>query len=58
MRVSDTYMDARKECWIPCAGVVDSYHLPCGCWELNSDHPQEQTVLLSDEPTTELPDKH
>ena len=31
------------------AGVIDSYELPCRCWELNPDHLEEQAVLLTAE---------
>jgi len=32
-------------------GIPDSCELPCGCWELNLDPLEEQSVLLSTEPS-------
>jgi hypothetical protein len=39
--------------WIPLkqAGVIDSYELPRGCWELNLGPLKEQPVLLMAEPS-------
>ena len=31
--------------------VIDGCELPCGCWELNPDPPEEQQVLLTTEPS-------
>jgi len=31
--------------------VVDGCEPPCGCWELNSGPLEEQTVLLTSEPS-------
>ena len=31
--------------------ITDSYELPCGCWELNSGPQEEQTGLLTTEPS-------
>ena len=33
------------------AGVTGSGESPCGCWELNPDPLEEQSVLLTAEPT-------
>ena len=35
----------------PGTGVLDSYDLPCGCWELNSSPLEKQPVLLTTEPS-------
>ena len=35
----------------PVGGVTEDYKLPCACWELNSDPLQEQSVLLTTEPS-------
>jgi hypothetical protein len=32
-------------------GVTGSCEMPCGCWELNQDHLEEQSVLLTAEPS-------
>ncbi|CAO2613549.1 hypothetical protein LEMLEM_LOCUS16128 [Lemmus lemmus] len=32
-------------------GVTDSCELPCGCWELNPGPREEQSVLLTTEPS-------
>jgi hypothetical protein len=32
-------------------GITDSCELPCGCWELNSGPLEEQSVLLTTEPS-------
>ena len=32
-------------------GVTDSCELPCGCWELNPGPLEEQSVLLTAEPS-------
>jgi hypothetical protein len=34
----------------PTTGIIDSYELPYGCWELNLGPPEEQLVLLTAEP--------
>jgi hypothetical protein len=31
--------------------ITDGCELPCGCWELNSGPPEEQSVLLTSEPS-------
>ena len=31
--------------------VTDGYEPPCGCWELNSGPLEEQSVLLTAEPS-------
>jgi hypothetical protein len=35
----------------PGIGVTDSCEPPCGCWELNSEPLEEQSVLLTTEPS-------
>jgi hypothetical protein len=35
----------------PGTGVTDSCELPCGYWELNPVCPEEQTVILTTEPS-------
>lgn len=27
--------EARRGCWVPGTGVIDSSEPPCGCWETN-----------------------
>jgi hypothetical protein len=36
-------------------GVTDGCQVPCGCWELNLRPLEEQTVLLTGEPSLLLP---
>ena len=31
--------------------ITDGSESPCGCWELNSGHLEEETVLLTTEPS-------
>ena len=31
--------------------ITDGCEPPCGCWELNSGHLEEQSVLLTSEPS-------
>jgi hypothetical protein len=31
--------------------IIDGCEPPCGCWELNSGHLEEQTVFLTPEPS-------
>jgi hypothetical protein len=31
--------------------IIDGYKPPCGCWKLNSGHLEEQSVLLTSEPS-------
>jgi hypothetical protein len=31
--------------------ITDGLEPPCGCWELNSGHLEEQSVLLTAEPS-------
>jgi hypothetical protein len=38
----------RKGHWNP---ITDGYDLPCGCWELNSEPLEEQSVLSTAEPS-------
>jgi E3 ubiquitin-protein ligase NEDD4 len=40
----------------PGTGVTDSCELPCGFWELNLGPLEKQQVLLTAEPTLQLPD--
>ena len=35
----------------PATGSSDSCELPCGCWELNQGSLEEQSVLLTTEPS-------
>jgi hypothetical protein len=37
----------------PGTGVTESCELPCGCWELNPGHLEEQPVLLTPEPSVQ-----
>jgi hypothetical protein len=39
----------------PGTGVTDSYELPCGCWEFNLDFSKGQPVLVTTEPSLQLP---
>ena len=39
----------------PETGVMDSCQLLCGCWELNPESQQEQSVLLTAEPSLQPP---
>ena len=39
----------------PGTGFSDSYELPCGCWELNPGPREEQSVLLTAEPSLQPP---
>jgi hypothetical protein len=34
--------------------ITDGYEPPCGCWDLNSGPSEEQTVLLTTEPSLQL----
>jgi hypothetical protein len=38
----------QKKAWDP---IIDGCEPPCGCWELNSGLLQEQSVLLTSEPS-------
>ena len=40
-----------RGCQIPGTGGRDSCELPCWCWELNLDPLEEQSVLLTAEPS-------
>jgi hypothetical protein len=35
----------------PGTGLIDSFELPCGCWELNTHLLEEQSVLLTADPS-------
>jgi hypothetical protein len=35
--------------------ITDGSEPPCGCWDLNSGRPEEQLVLLTAEPSLQLP---
>ena len=35
--------------------ITDSFELTCGCWELNSGSLEEQSVLLTAEPSFQPP---
>ena len=35
--------------------ITDGCEPPCGCWELNSGPLEEQAVLLTSEPSLQLP---
>ena len=35
----------------PGTGVTDSSELPCGCWDLNPGSLEEQSMLLTAEPS-------
>jgi hypothetical protein len=35
--------------------IIDSCETPCGCWELNSGPLEEQSVLLTAEPSLQPP---
>ena len=35
--------------------ITDSCEPPCGCWELSSGPLEEQSVLLTAEPSLQLP---
>ena len=35
--------------------ITNGCEPPCGCWELNSEPLEEQTVLLTPEPPLQLP---
>jgi hypothetical protein len=37
--------------------ITDGCELPCGCWELNSGTLEEQSVLLTTEPSLQPPKK-
>uniref|UniRef100_A0A8I5ZQ82 Uncharacterized protein n=1 Tax=Rattus norvegicus TaxID=10116 RepID=A0A8I5ZQ82_RAT len=37
--------------------IIDGCEPPCGCWELNSGPLEEQTVLLTSEPSLQPPHK-
>lgn len=47
--VVSAYMSARQK--TASELFIDSYEPPCGCWELNSGPPEEQSVLLTAEPS-------
>jgi hypothetical protein len=34
--------------------IIDGCEPPCGCWDLNSEHLEEQSVLLTAEPSLKL----
>jgi hypothetical protein len=36
--------------------IADGCEPPCGCWELNSGPLEEQPVLLTTEPSLQLPE--
>ena len=38
--------------------ITDGLEPPCGCWELNSGHLEEQSVLLTAEPSLQPLTKH
>ena len=40
-----------KECTHESDPITDGCEPPCGCWELNSGPPEEQSVLLTAEPS-------
>jgi hypothetical protein len=35
--------------------ITDGCEPPCGCWDLNSVPPEEQSVLLTTEPSLQAP---
>ena len=35
----------------PESGITNSHALPCGCWKSNPDPLEEETVLLTAEPS-------
>jgi hypothetical protein len=35
--------------------IIDVYKPPCGCWELNSEPLEEQSLLLTSEPSLQPP---
>jgi hypothetical protein len=37
--------------------IMDGCELPCGCWDLNSGPSEEQSVLLTAEPSLQPPVK-
>jgi hypothetical protein len=37
---------------------MDGFEPPCGCWDLNSGPPEEQSVLLTTEPSLQPPVSH
>jgi hypothetical protein len=39
----------------PGTGIIDSYELPCGCWELNPYPLEKQPVFLPIKPTLQPP---
>lgn len=39
----------------PETGVTDGWEAPCGCWEMNTGTLKEQQVLLTVEPSFQLP---
>ena len=39
----------------PGTGIIDSYELPCGCWELKLGPLEEKPVLFTAEPSLQLP---
>jgi hypothetical protein len=38
--------------------ITDGFEPPCGCWELNSGPLEEQSVLLTAEPSLQLHNQH
>ena len=42
---------------MPDLGVIDSYELLCGCWELNLGRLEEQSVLVTAEPSLSPSDR-
>lgn len=40
----------------PGNGVKQGCEQPCGCWESNLYHPEEQPALLVTEPSSQQPD--
>ena len=41
----------RRWCQSPGTGVMNGCEPPCGCWELDPDPLEEQTMLLSIDPS-------
>ena len=46
--------EARRGHWIPGTGVTNGCELPCGCWELTPGPLEEQSVILTTEPSRQF----
>ena len=55
MLVPLVFVGARRKCQFLGTGITDDCELPCWCWEPNLDPLEEQSMLLTTEPSLQLP---